>query len=40
MSLVMAAGVDTLLWSVEDLTALWESYEKRRRKERRKLWRP
>jgi IS1 family transposase len=26
----VAAGVDTRLWSVEDLVALWESYEQRR----------
>jgi hypothetical protein len=26
----MAAGVTDLLWSVEDLVALWEAYEQRR----------
>jgi hypothetical protein len=26
----LAAGVETRLWSVEDLVALWESYEQRR----------
>jgi hypothetical protein len=26
----MAAGVTDQLWSVEDLVALWESYEQRR----------
>src|ERR1700722_11358033 len=30
MSPAMAAGVETRLWSVEDLVALWESYEQRR----------
>jgi hypothetical protein len=36
VSPAMAAGVETRLWSVEDLVALWESYEQRRRKEQRK----
>jgi len=30
MSPAMAAGVETRLWSVEDLVALWEAYEQRR----------
>lgn len=30
VSPAMAAGVETRLWSVEDLVALWESYEQRR----------
>jgi IS1 family transposase len=30
VSPAMAAGVETRLWSVEDLVALWESYETRR----------
>lgn len=30
MSPAMAAGVETRLWSVEDLVALWKSYEQRR----------
>jgi hypothetical protein len=32
----MAAGVTDQLWSVVDLVALWESYEQRGRKERRR----
>ena len=30
MSPAMAAGVETRLWGVEDLVALWEAYEQRR----------
>jgi hypothetical protein len=30
VSPAMAAGVETRLWSVEDLVALWEAYEQRR----------
>ncbi len=30
MSPAMAAGVETRLWSVEDLVAFWEAYEQRR----------
>lgn len=26
----LAAGIETRLWSAEDLGALWESYEQRR----------
>jgi hypothetical protein len=29
VSPAMAAGVDSRLWSVEDLVTLWESYERR-----------
>ena len=32
MSPAMAAGVETRLWSVEDLVTLWESYEKAERR--------
>lgn len=30
MSPAMAAGVETRLWSVEDLVALWEAYDQRK----------
>ena len=30
VSPAMAAGVETRLWSVEDLVILWEAYEQRR----------
>ena len=30
VSPAMAAGVETRLWSGEDLVALWEAYEQRR----------
>ena len=36
MSPGMAADVTGWLWGVEDLVALWEAYEQRGRKERRK----
>jgi len=32
MSPAMAAGVTDRLWGVEDLVALWETYEQRRAK--------
>jgi hypothetical protein len=32
----MAAGVTNQLWDVDDLVALWESYEQRRRRKERR----